>query len=60
MSESPSGKREGLQDKATGKKEKFITDSSRALCRIQRSGAGQRALSPSCYTNLYGEHTPLV
>ena len=28
MSESPSGKREGLQDNATGKKRKFITDSS--------------------------------
>ena len=28
MSESPSGKREGLQDNATGKKGKFITDSS--------------------------------
>ena len=49
MSESPSRKREGHQDNATGKKGKFITD---ALCRIQRSGAGQRAPSPSCYTNL--------
>ena len=28
MSESPSGTREGLQDNATGKKGKFITDSS--------------------------------
>ena len=28
MSESPSGKREGFQDNATGKKGKFITDSS--------------------------------
>ena len=28
MSESPSRKREGLQDNATGKKGKFITDSS--------------------------------
>ena len=28
MSESPSGKREGLQDNATGKKGKFITGSS--------------------------------
>ena len=28
MSKSPSGKREGLQDNATGKKGKFITDSS--------------------------------
>ena len=28
MSESPSGKREGLQDNATDKKGKFITDSS--------------------------------
>ena len=28
MSESPRGKREGLQDNATGKKGKFITDSS--------------------------------
>ena len=28
MSESPSRKREGFQDNATGKKGKFITDSS--------------------------------
>ena len=28
MSKSPSGKREGFQDNATGKKGKFITDSS--------------------------------
>ena len=28
MSESQSGKREGLQDNATGKRGKFITDSS--------------------------------
>ncbi|KAB0345268.1 hypothetical protein FD754_022194, partial [Muntiacus muntjak] len=36
-SKSPSGKREGLQDNATGKKGKFIADSSQGFCHIQRS-----------------------
>ena len=52
MSESPGGKREGLQDNATRKKGSLLLTRARALCRIQRSGAGQRAPSPSCYTNL--------
>ena len=41
-------------------KGKFIADSSQGSCRIQRSGAGQRAPSPSCYTNLQVEHRLLV
>ena len=40
MSESPSGKREGLQDNATGKKGKFITDSSQSpLVQVREPGA---------------------
>ena len=34
------------------KKGKFIADPSQGSCRNQRSGAGQRALSPRCYPNL--------
>ena len=52
MSESPSRKREGLQDNATGKKGKLLLTRARALCCIQCSGASQRAQNPSCYTNL--------
>ncbi|XP_070329419.1 anaphase-promoting complex subunit 15 isoform X2 [Odocoileus virginianus] len=60
MSESPSGKREGFQDNATRKK-KGITDSSQGFCRNRCSGAGsEKAPSPSCYINLYGEHKQLV
>ena len=43
MSESLSGKREGFQDNATGKKGKFIA----AVHPMQRYGV--RVLSPSCY-----------
>ena len=46
MSESPSGKREGLQVNATGKKGKFITDSSQGLCHNQCSGAGSESPEP--------------
>ena len=46
MSESPSGKREGLQDNATRHKGKFIADSSQGSCRIQRSGAGSESPEP--------------
>ena len=34
------------------KRGSLLLTRARALCRIQCSGAGQRALSPSCYTNL--------
>ena len=34
------------------KRGSLLLTRTRALCRIQHSGAGQRAPSPSCYTNL--------
>ena len=40
------------------KRGSLLLTRARALCRNQRSGAGQRAPSPSCYTNLQGKHTP--
>ena len=42
------------------KRGSLLLSRGRALCHIQRSGAGQRAPSPSCYTYLQGEHTRLV
>ena len=42
------------------KRVSLLLTRARALCYIQRSGAGQRAPSPSCYTNLWVKHTPFV
>ena len=60
MSESPSEKRKGLQDNVTRKKGSLLLTRVRAPATSNSVVRGQRALSPSCYTNLWGEHTPLV
>ena len=52
MSESPSGKREGLQDNATCKKGSLLLTRVRAPATSNAVVWGQRAPSPSCYTNL--------
>ena len=52
MSESPSGKREGLQDNATRKKGSVLLTRVRAPAASNAVVRGQRAPSPSCYTNL--------
>ena len=60
MSESSSGKREGFQDNATRKKGTLLLTRVRAPATFNAVVRGQRAQSPSCYTNLYGEHKQLV
>ena len=52
MSESLSGKREGLQDNATRKKGSLLLTRVRAPATSKAVVWGQRAPSPSCYTNL--------
>ena len=52
MSESPGGKREGLQDNATRKKGSLLLTWVRAPAASNAMVRGQRAPSPSCYTNL--------
>ena len=52
MSESPSGKREGLQDNAIRKKGSLLLTRVRAPDASNAVVWGQRAPSPSCYTNL--------
>ena len=52
MSESLSGKREALQDNATGKKGSLLLTRVRAPAASNAVVQGQRAPSPSCYTNL--------
>ena len=52
MSEYPSGKREGLQDNATRKKGSLLLTRVRAPATSNAVVQGQRAPSPSCYTNL--------
>ena len=52
MSESPSGKREGLQDNATCKKGSLLLTRVSAPATSNAVVWGQRAPSPSCYTNL--------
>ena len=52
MSESPSRKREGLQDNATRKKGSLLLTRVRAPAASNAVVWGQRAPSPSCYTNL--------
>ena len=52
MSESPSGKREGLQDNATLKKGSLLLTRVRAPAASNAVVRGQRAPTPSCYTNL--------
>ena len=52
MSESLSGKREGLQDNATRKKGSLLLTRVRAPATSNAVVRGQRAPSPSCYTNL--------
>ena len=52
MSESPSGKRGGLQDNATCKKGSLLLTRVRAPAASNAVVRGQRAPSPSCYTNL--------
>ena len=54
MSESLSGKREGLQDNATRKKGKFIADSSQGSCHIQRSGVGSESPEPKLLHKFIG------
>ena len=52
MSESPRGKREGLRDDATRKKESLLLTRVSAPAASNAVVQGQRALSPSCYTSL--------
>ena len=52
MSESLSGKRESLQDNATRKKGSLLLTRVRAPATSNAVVWGQRAPSPSCYTNL--------
>ena len=52
MSESLSGKTEGLQDNATRKKGGLLLTRVRAPATSNAVVRGQRAPSPSCYTNL--------
>ena len=52
MSKSPSRKREGLQDNATRKKGSSLLTRVRAPAASNAVVRGQRAPSPSCYTNL--------
>ena len=52
MSESRSGKREGLQDNATRKKGSLLLTRVRAPTASNAVVRGQRAPSPSYYTNL--------
>ena len=56
----PSGKREGLQDNATRKKGSLLLTRVRAPAASNAVVWGQTTPSPSCYTNLQGEHTLLV
>ena len=60
MSESPSRKREGFQDNVTRKKGSLLLTRVRAPAASNAVMQGQRAPSPSCYTNLWGEHKQLV
>ena len=46
MSESPSGRREGLQDNATGKRGSLLLTWARAFCRTQRNGARSESPEP--------------
>ena len=52
MSESPGGKREGFQDNAIRKKGSLLLTRVRASAATNAVVQGQRARSPSCYTNL--------
>ena len=52
MSESPSRREKASKTMQLAKRGSLLLTRARALCCIQRSGAGQRAPSPSCYTNL--------
>ena len=52
MSESPSGKREGFQENATHKKGSLLLTRVRAPAASNAVVRGQRAPSPSRYTNL--------
>ena len=52
MSESPSRKREGLQDNATRKKRSLLLTGVRAPAASNAVVRGQRAPSPSRYTDL--------
>ena len=60
MSESLSGKREGFQDNTTHEKGSLLLTRVRVPAASNAVVRGQRAPSPSCYTNLYGEHKQLV
>ena len=46
------GREKASKTMQLAKRGSLLLTRARALCRNQRSGAGQRALSPSCYTNL--------
>ena len=52
MFESLGGKREGFQDNATRKKGSLLLTRVRARAASNAVVQGQRAPSPSCYTNL--------
>ena len=46
------GREKASKTMQLAKRGSLLLTRARALCHIQCSGAGQRALSPSCYTNL--------
>ena len=52
MSESPARREKVSKTMQLAKRESLLLTQARALCCIQLSGTGQRAPSPSCYTNL--------
>ena len=54
MSESPSGKREGLQDNATRKKESLLLTRARASVATNAVVQGQRDLIPKLLQKFIG------
>ena len=60
MSKSLSRNREAFQDNTTHKKRSLLLTWARAPAASNAVVQGQRAQSPSCYTNLKGEHKQLV
>ena len=54
MSESPSGKREGFQDNATGKKGKFITDLSQGSLPHPKQWCGSESPKPKLLHKFIG------
>ena len=60
MSESLRGKREGLQDNATGKKGKFITGSSQGPLPNAMQWCRSESPEPKLLHKFIGKHTPFV